>query len=192
MKKMNPKDILIPAVALLIICLVATTLLAGTNLITSEKIALNAVETEKASRMLVLPEGKSYGEVVSLDNGITYCVGTDDSGNQVGYVFTAGAKGYGGTVAVMVGLDNDGVITGIEILSHAETPGLGANAVKPDFKNRFTGKSGTLTVDKVSNDGQNVQAITAATITSKAVTNAVNLVTAAFEEINNAGGENNG
>ncbi len=192
MKKMNPKDILIPAVALLIICLVATTLLAGTNLITSEKIALNAVETEKASRMLVLPEGKSYGEVTTLENGITYCVGTDDSGNQVGYVFTAGAKGYGGTVAVMVGLDNEGVITGIEILSHAETPGLGANAVKPDFKNRFMGKSGTLTVDKVSNDGQNVQAITAATITSKAVTAAVNSVTAAFEELGLTGGENNG
>ncbi len=192
MKKMNPKDILIPAVALLIICLVATTLLAGTNLITSEKIALNAVETEKASRMLVLPEGKSYGEVTTLDNGITYCVGTDDSGEQVGYVFTAGAKGYGGTVAVMVGLDNEGVITGIEILSHAETPGLGANAVKPEFKNRFMGKSGTLTVDKVSNDGQNIQAITAATITSKAVTAAVNSVTAAFEELGLTGGESNG
>jgi len=192
MKKMNPKDILIPAVALLVICLVATTLLAGTNVITSEKIALNAVETEKASRMLVLPEGKNYGEVTTLESGITYCVGTDDSGNQVGYVFTAGAKGYGGTVSVMVGLDNDGVITGIEILSHAETPGLGANAVKPDFKNRFSGKSGTLIVDKVSNDGQNIQAITAATITSKAVTAAVNSVIAAFVELGLTGGENNG
>ena len=46
MKKMNPKDILIPALALLLICLVATTLLAGTNMITMEKIALNAVEKE--------------------------------------------------------------------------------------------------------------------------------------------------
>ncbi len=192
MKKMNPKDILIPAAALLIICLIATALLAGTNLITSEKIELNAVETEKMSRMLVLPEGKSYGEVTVLENGITYCQGTDDSGNQVGYVFTAGAKGYGGTVSVMVGLDNEGTITGVEILSHAETPGLGANAVKPDFKERFIGKNGELTVNKTSNDGQNIQAITAATITSKAVTNAVNSITAAFEELNLRGGESNG
>ncbi len=192
MKKMNPKDILIPAVALLVICLIATALLAGTNLITSEKIALNAVETEKSSRMLVLPDGKNYGEVTVLESGVTYCIGTDDSGNQVGYVFTAGAKGYGGTVSVMVGLDNEGTITGLEILSHAETPGLGANAVKPDFKGRFVGKSGELTVDKTSNDGQNVQAITAATITSKAVTSAVNSITAAFEELNLRGGENNG
>ena len=188
MKKMNLKDILIPTIALLVICLVATTLLAGTNMITKEKIALNAVETEKASRMLVLPEGKEYGEVTTLDNGITYCVGTNEAGEEVGYVFTSGAKGYGGTVAVMVGIDADGAITGIEILSHAETPGLGANAVKPEFKDRFIGKSGELTVDKNSNDGQNVQAITAATITSKAVISAVNAVTAAYEEI--TGGAN--
>ena len=188
MKKMNLKDILIPTIALLVICLVATTLLAGTNMITKEKIALNAVETEKASRMLVLPEGKEYGEVAEFSDTITYCIGTNEAGEEVGYVFTSEAKGYGGTVSVMVGIGADGAITGIEILSHAETPGLGANAVKPEFKDRFIGKSGELTVDKNSNDGQNVQAITAATITSKAVVSAVNAVTAAYEEI--TGGAN--
>ena len=188
MKKLNLKDILIPTVALFIICLVATALLAGTNMVTKEKIAQNAVETEKASRMLVLPEGKEYGDVTTLDTGITYCIGTNEAGEEVGYVFTSGAKGYGGTVGVMVGIDMTGTITGIEILSHAETPGLGANAVKSDFKDRFVGKSGVLTVDKVSNEGQNIQAITAATITSKAVTSAVNAVVAAFAEI--TGGAN--
>ena len=188
MKKLNLKEILIPTIALLIICLVATTLLAVTNSVTMEKIALNAVETEKASRMLVLPEGKEYGEVTALDSGITYCIGTNEAGEEVGYVFTSGAKGYGGTVAVMVGVDMTGTITGVEILSHAETPGLGANAVKPDFKDRFIGKTGVLTVDKTSNEGQNIQAITAATITSKAVTSAVNAVTAAYAEI--TGGAN--
>ena len=188
MKKMNLKDILIPTIALLVICLVATTLLAGTNMITKEKIALNAVETEKASRMVVLPEGKEYGEVAEFSDTITYCVGTNEAGEEVGYVFTSKAKGYGGDVSIMVGIAKDGTITGIEILSHAETPGLGANAVNPQFKDRFIGKSGELTVDKNSNDGQNVQAITAATITSKAVVSAVNAVTAAYEEI--TGGAN--
>ena len=183
MKKMNPKAILVPAIALLIICLVATTLLAGTNMITMEKIALNAVEKENASRMIVLPEGKSYSEVTTLESGLTYCIGSDEAGNEVGYVFTTGAKGYGGTVGVMVGFDLEGTITGIEILSHAETPGLGANATGDSFKSRFVGKSGELTVDKNSNDGQNIQAITAATITSKAVVSAVNAATAEFEAI---------
>lgn len=182
MKNLNAKSVLVPTLALLIICLVATTLLAGTNMITKDKIAANAIETENASRSIVLPSAKTYGEVQTLENGVTYCVGTDVSDETAGYVFTAGAKGYGGTVSVMVGLDTEGVITGIEILSHSETPGLGANAVKDDFKSRFTGKSGELTVNKTSNDGQNVQAITAATITSKAVTEAVNMITEAFEQ----------
>lgn len=188
MKKLSLKAVLIPTVALLIICLVATTLLAVTNSITAEKIALNAVETENASRVLVLPDGASYSEVVSMENGITYCTGYDKIGNEIGYVFTAGAKGYGGTVSVMVGMNNDGEITGLEILSHSETPGLGANATKPDFKDRFIGKSGTLVVDKTANDGQNVQAITAATITSKAVVSAVNSITEAFEQVKTGGG----
>lgn len=180
MKKLNLKEVLIPTVALLVICLVATTLLAVTNSITSEKIALNAVETENASRSLVLPAAKNYGEVKTLENGVTYCVGTDSGDETAGYVFTGGAKGYGGTVAVMVGFDTEGAITGIEILSHAETPGLGANATKDDFKGRFVGKTGILTVDKTSNSGQNIQAITAATITSKAVVEAVNTITEAY------------
>ncbi len=183
MKKMTPKAILVPALALLIICLVATTLLAGTNLITKDKIAQNAVEKENASRMVVLPEASDFSEVKTLESEITYCEALAEDGTKIGYVFTSGAKGYGGTVGVMIGVDNDGVITGIEILSHAETPGLGANATGEAFKSRFNGKSGELTVDKNSNDGQNIQAITAATITSKAVVSAVNAALAEFEAI---------
>ncbi len=190
MKKISVKDILVPTVALLVFCLVATALLAGTNMVTKDKIAQNAVETEKASRMIVLPEGAEFGEVETLDSGLTVCEAKNAEGKTAGYVFTSGAKGYGGTVLVMVGIDAEGTVTGIEILSHAETPGLGANATKDSFKERFIGKSGELTVDKNSNDGQNVQAITAATITSKAVTSAVNAAIAEFENIK--GGAENG
>ena len=189
MKKITPKAILVPTVALLVICLVATALLALTNGATKQKTAENAVQKENLSRSLVLSEAKEFSEITRLENGMTYCVGKDGEKN-VCYVFTSGAKGYGGTVLVMVGMDTEGVITGIEILSHDETPGLGANSTKPDFKNRFVGKSGTLTVSKTSNDGQDVQAITAATITSKAVVSAVNAATAAFETVK--GGASNG
>lgn len=189
MKKVSIKDILVPTVALFVFCLVATALLAGTNLITVDKIAQNAVEKENSSRMIVLPEGKEYGEVTVLENGLTYCEGKDADGNTAGYVFTTSAKGYGGAIGVMVGIDTEGVITGIEILSHGETPGLGANATTDGFKSRFVGKSGTLTVDKNSNDGQNIQAITAATITSTAVTSAVNKVIAEFESMSSGASE---
>lgn len=189
MKKIKVKDILVPTVALLLICLVATALLAFTNSVTAKKIQENSVQKENSSRALVLPEAAEFSEAQTLESGVSYCVGTKDS-KEVGYVFTSGAKGYGGTVSVMIGMDEDGVITGIEILSHDETPGLGANSTKPEFKDRFKGKSGTLTVDKTSNDGQNVQAITAATITSKAVVSAVNAATEAFNQIK--GGAVNG
>ena len=190
MKNFKAKDIVIPAVALFAICLVASVLLALTNNVTAEKIAQNLVETEKASRMVVMPQAVSFGEAEAKENGLTVCEALDDKQEVVGYVYTSSAKGYGGSVGVMVGIDNDGVVTGIEILSHAETPGLGANATSDDFKSRFVGKSGELTVDKNSNDGQNIQAITAATITSKAVTSAVNAAIAEFENIK--GGAENG
>ncbi len=188
MKKINIKDILIPTVALLLICLVSTALLALTNSVTAAKIAENAVETEKASRMVVMPEASSFGEVTETESGLTYCEALSESGEKLGFVFTSSAKGYGGAVGVMVGVDNEGVITGIEILSHSETPGLGANATGENFKNRFVGKSGELTVDKNSNEGQNIQAITAATITSKAVTSAVNAALTEFNAL--TGGAN--
>lgn len=186
MKNIKAKDILVPAVALFVICLVASVLLAITNNVTADKIAQNLVETEKQSRMVVMPEAVSFSEVQGKENGLTVCEAYDDKQETVGYVYTTSAKGYGGSVNVMVGIDKDGVVTGIEILSHAETPGLGANATGDSFKSRFVGKQGELTVDKNSNDGQNIQAITAATITSKAVVSAVNAVIADFEKTGGA------
>ena len=172
MKKITPKAILVPAAALLVICLVATALLALTNSVTKQKIADNAVQKENLSRSLVLPEAKEFSEPEALEGGITYCTGKDGADN-VGYVFTSGAKGYGGTVSVMVGVDNEGVITGIEILSHDETPGLGANSTKPEFQEQFAGQpaDGTVAVEK---DGGSIVALTGATITSRAVSEGVN------------------
>ena len=72
---------------------------------------------------------------------------------------------------MMVGVDTEGTVTGVRILSHSDTPGLGALATSPDFYEQFTGMSGTLAVNK---DGGQVQAITSATITSRAVTVGVN------------------
>lgn len=192
MKKMKAKDIMVPAAALLIICLVAAVLLALTNNVTKGKIAQNAIDTENASRQLVLSAATDFSEAETYaDTALTYCKGTDAEGNLVGYIFTSAAKGYGGDVKVMIGFDTNGEIIGFEILDCSnETPGLGQNSKKPEFKERFIGKSGELTVNKNSNEGQNIQAITAATITSTAVVNAVNAAVNAFNEI--AGGASNG
>ena len=79
--------------------------------------------------------------------------------------------GFNGTVTMMVGVDNDGKVTGISIISHTETAGLGATAdANTDagraFRDQFIGMSGTVSVTK---DGGEVDALTGATITSRAV-----------------------
>ncbi|MGN0469214.1 MAG: RnfABCDGE type electron transport complex subunit G [Acutalibacteraceae bacterium] len=197
MKKMKAKDILIPAVALFAICLVASILLGVTNSVTAKKIAENSAANAAASRSEVLSEVNgvkvaSYSDdTVDEKSQLTYCTGLDENGNVLGYIFTSSAKGYGGDVSCMIGYDLDGKIIGFTVLDcSGETPGLGQNSKTESFMERFIGKSGELTVNKNSNDGQNIQAITAATITSTAVVKAVNAATQAFNEI--TGGASNG
>ena len=93
----------------------------------------------------------------------------------MGHIFTTSANGYGGAVKVMTGIGTDGKVIAIEVLDAAdETPGLGQNAMKPSFWERFKGKSGQVKVVKSGAGEDEVQALTGATITSNAVKDAVN------------------
>ena len=101
----------------------------------------------------------------------------DASGNQIGYVLTVLTKeGYGVNISVSIGVDGEGKVMGVQILTHSESPGLGANAVNSSFLNQYAGKGGQeISVVKNGQPGDaEIQAITGATITSKAVTRAVN------------------
>ena len=189
MKKMNPKEILIPAVSLFIICLVVTALLGVTNKITSPMIAERAKANEVKARQTVLASAESFSEPKEIalgDKTYTYYDGMQGE-NLTGYVFTTSAKGYGDEVVVMVGIDQDGVITGMEFLNLAETAGLGMNAKKPDFMQQFVGKSGTINVVKSDPKETDIQALTGATITSKAVTSAVNTALDLYKEVKSNG-----
>ena len=99
----------------------------------------------------------------------------DASGNKIGYLITStSAESYGGNVQIAVGISNEGELTGIGFLSISDTPGLGMRAKEPDFKDQFIGKKAEkLEVTKTGASADNqIQAISGATITSKAVTNA--------------------
>ena len=99
----------------------------------------------------------------------------DASGNQIGYLITStSAESYGGNVQIAVGISNEGELTGIGFLSISDTPGLGMRAKEPDFKDQFIGKKAeNLEVTKTGASADNqIEAISGATITSKAVTNA--------------------
>lgn len=177
--KMNAKDILKPSLTLFIICLVVTALLAGTNLLTKDRIAEQAEIMAGESRKVVLSDADDFEE----KDG--YYVGLK-GGETVGYVFETESKGYGGTVKVMTGISADGMITGVVVLEHGETPGLGANAERTTFTDQYKqavpAEGITLVKNRDAGEGE-IEALTGATITSRAVTSAVNLAVEQYDTV---------
>lgn len=97
-------------------------------------------------------------------------------GSEAGYVITVTDKdGYGGDIQITVGIMSDGTVNGISFLSISETAGLGMRAKEPNFYNQFAGQQAEkFYVSKDGGDGQPIDALSGATITSRAVTGAVN------------------
>ncbi len=182
MKKITPKAVIVPAIVLTIICIIITGLLAGTNELTKDPIAQQVELKAQLTREIVLPEAKTYkeiditllGENLDIDNCFA---GFDESDNLVGYTITSTENGYGGPIEVMVGiLSTDDTVNGVSILSQTETPGLGANATQAEFTDQYKQViPEAFTVVKTPDVKQGeIEAITGSTITSDAVTKAVN------------------
>jgi len=126
---------------------------------------------------IVLPESDEVVQKVTNigTNGekVEYFEGIKNS-KATGYAFTTeNNKGYGGQIQILMGIDNKCNITGFQIIQHAETPGLGDQAKKPFFMDQFKGKGLNNYKFLVKQDGGDVDAITAATITSRSVTAAL-------------------
>lgn len=187
----NIKEIIVPTLVLFAICLVATFLLALTNKVTAPKIEALDAAAEIKSRAEVLPQAETFGDGQTLTlDGVKYeyYVGYDKSGDVAGYTFTTSGEGYGGDVVMMTGVDISGAVTGITAITLNETAGLGMNAQKESFRNQFVGKKGVIGVSTISKKAENgIDAMTGATITSKAVTNAVNLALKLYAQA--SGGE---
>ena len=173
----NTGFILKLASILFAIAFVCTFVLVLCNNITAPIIAKNTKITEEQARVTVLPTAEDFEEVSVKSLGVTESyIGKDSDGKTAGYCFKISTKenknkAFGGEIQMIVGVDIDLNITGVEITSMAETPGLGAKAGESEFKNQFIGKSGEITVKTGDNS---IKAISGATITSKAVTEGVN------------------
>lgn len=170
------RDICKIALRLTILMVIAGLCLGAAYTVTKDPIARQEAEQKEMARKAVLEEAVFFEEVQLTDGGnVQECYrGLDAAGNPCGYAMSVTAKGFGGDIQLTVGV-KDGVVTGVRIGTHSETPGLGARAAEEKFYGQFTGKSGTLSVIKTGEAGDSeINAITAATITSTAVTNAVN------------------
>ena len=156
-------------VTLLAICAAVAAVLAGVNMITKDRIAdIQAQKTENAIKE-VLPDAHGVQQLpLSGEAGIVQAVYQADRS----YAVQVAPGGFDGAVTMMVGV-SEGKVTGISVISHTETPGLGAvaaaqNAKGEAFRGQFVGQEGTLVI------GEHVDAMSGATITSTAVVNGVN------------------
>ena len=172
--KLTPKTILIPTLSLFLICLVVTAALALTNNVTAEQIAANNQQSKEESMQTVCPEAKTFEEVIP---DVMY-KGVDDSGKTVGYAISTATQGYGGQVKVMTGIADGSIIAVDVFYNNDETPGLGKNTSDKSFRDQYNGLSVdqdiAVSKDDISGNAQTVDAVTSATISSRAVTKAVN------------------
>ena len=169
-------------VALFVIAAVSGGVLGLVYGVTKDAIA--EVELDKTKRAIdsVLVTDKpiaKYEERVIED--LTYNLAYDDQNQFIGAAIkTFSNAGFNGKVELMVGILADGTINKVSVLSQNETPGLGANMDKPKFKNQFKGKNPASYKLFVKKDQGDVDAITAATISSRAFTEALRLAYDSF------------
>ena len=173
-------------ICLTLICIVCSALLAGVYALTEAPIKKAAADKLNSAISEVLPEFSSLSEEKSIEfSGKTYSYYevADSAANVLGYAVKAAVGGFGGPVSLMVGVLPDGTIYNTKVLSHSETPGLGAKCTEPAFADQFKGFDPSVKKLSVKKDGGDIDAITAATITSRAYTEAVALAVAVSEAV---------
>ena len=150
-----------------IITLVCSALLGVVYSVTKEPIeaAQNAKTIEAIGS--VLPQFETLGEMTPCEGG-SFCKAFVNDTTVVGYAVNASSTGFGGVLKLMVGFRPDGSISGVSVLSHSETPGLGAKCTDPAFSSQFIDFNPAEKSLSVKKDGGDVDAITASTITSRA------------------------
>ena len=167
----NVKYILRLALTLLAITAVVAIALAAVNSVTAPAIAKLKYEKTQNAIETVLPGG---GEEMAYTTSVKLISKAYKGEN--GYAVEVQPSGFDNTITMMVGVDNDGKVLGISIVSHTETAGLGAvsaasTSAGEAFRSQFIGTSGSVSVTK---DGGEMDAITGATITSRGVCAGVN------------------
>lgn len=160
---------------LFLITAICTGLLGFVNQVTTPIIADNKQASEQEAMKILIEDADEFTKVAQIqDEAIKQLYIAKADGKTVGSVVKLAPNGYGGEIAVLVGLDVEGLVKGVKILSHTETPGLGANATDESFISQFLQKLPPLKVVKSAPKDDEIEAITGATITSAAITESVN------------------
>ncbi len=164
-------------IVLFVICVITAFLLGLVNDVTWERIEELTAEKTRLAMSEVL-EADSYDEV-EYTGGDSQVTGVYKAGDA-GYVVQVSVSGSQGMIDMVVGVDASGACTGVSIVDMSETPGLGDKAADESFRAQFIGTAGDAAVTK---DGGTINALTGATVTSRAVANGVNVAVAAAASI---------
>ncbi len=184
MQKKDVLSIFKTGLILFVITAVAAGILAVVNSFTAPIIEANEKTKREEAMKKVLPDAQFFEKIDYVsDSTVTEVY----SGGEAGYVVLTEPNGYGGAISIVVGVDMDGTVMGVDITSQSETAGLGANCTKDEFINQFVGKTAGITVSKNGAKDNQIDAISSATITSKAVTQGVNDALSAVEQIEGEG-----
>ena len=195
--KISPKFILKVAGTLTVISLVVAAMLGLVNSITADKIAEIDAENTRIAMSAVVPEGSEFGDKMELTETAVAAAAAQggklmemypvtNGGAEAGYVLKISASGSQGSIVMMVGVDANKAITGISVVSHAETSGIGTKVVGNDLNaagepvlDQFIGLSGagSLVV------GSNITPITGATVSTKGITTGANAALAAVDAL---------
>lgn len=180
MKGKTWNDIVKPIVVLVVICLVASAALAGVNQVTAPIIAEQQEAAANEAYLAVLPDADGFEEVT--DFATTNVQSVLKATNGAGWVIKASAKGFGGDVPVVVGFNAEGTIVGIQFMENSETAGYGQKLVDGSeegvaFVQQFVGMTEAPEV------GTNIDAISGATVSSKAAASAVTTAINCFNEV---------
>ena len=195
--KISGKFILKVAGTLTVIALVVAALLGLVNSVTADKIAEIDAEKTRVSMSAVVPEGSEFTDKLEISDDVaaaaaaqggklTELYGVKNAGADAGYVMKISASGSQGTITMMVGVDANKAITGISVVSHAETSGIGTkvmgnepNTAGVPVLDQFMGLSGSGSLVV----GKTITAISGATVSTKGITMGANAALAAAEAL---------
>lgn len=157
------------ATNLAITCFVSGLIIAGTYMITEPAAEAQRVKAKNDAMKELVQDADSFKAVDGKDGWYAAVKG----GKTVAYVVPAQGKGYAGVIQMLAAVTPDGKAIDYKVLKHAETPGLGDKMVEPKFRKQFAGKTAKdMEVVKVPTD-KNIQSLTGATITTRAVTTGI-------------------
>jgi electron transport complex protein RnfG len=172
------KDIFKPAAVLFLVTLVAAAIIGGTYAVTEEPIRTQRAHAELAAIMALLPAAYEieYIDIDAPGSSLTRLASAfDQNDNLLGYVFSALPAGYSGRIHMLVALNPQGVVQGVRILNHTETPGLGANVTQDWFLGAFAGRTSVVQIG-------DLPVIASSTVSINAVLRGVNDAIAYFSE----------